>query len=405
MKKSIFLIVSICLVAANSLYGQSEFRPGYIINPDQDTIYGQIKGNSEARNARTCVFRSGDDADQTRFSPDDIRAYRFTNGKYYVSTTVEEDGEKKQVFLEYLVNGMANLYYLKEENSETYYIQKDGEDALAITDIRLLKATFSDCYEIQSTLDKATLSHKSLVSATVKYHDYVCDGEVCINYTREASRLWIEVGPVMGYSMNKLNFQGSPLFETFGFGSSQVPVFGLMLNLGSDRLGQHFSFQVGAEYSKHQLQAYTERPGTEYYIDYYSYDVRLESSLLTFTLGSMYAFSGKRIKPFLGGGLMFSKFIKPDFSYTEMAYFINWDPDQESNTWIGNPVANLLYGVYVQAGLDVKLSEKLTLFSAIKAGYLNSNPNTIIALESRELDQMRVRTELIPISFHLGILF
>ena len=70
--------------------------------------------------------------------------------RYYVSATVEEEGVQKQVFLEYLVNGMADLYYLRNENSETYYIRKAGEDALAITDIRLLKAAFSDCYEIQS---------------------------------------------------------------------------------------------------------------------------------------------------------------------------------------------------------------------------------------------------------------
>ena len=68
-------------------------------------------------------------------------------------------------------------------------------------------------------------------------------------------------------------------------------------------------------------------------------------------------------------------------------------------------MANLLYGVYVQAGLDLKLTEKLTLQSAIKAGYLNSNPNTVMALKAREADQARVRTQLIPVSFHIGILF
>lgn len=116
-------------------------------------------------------------------------------------------------------------------------------------------------------------------------------------------------------------------------------------------------------------------------------------------------FSGNRIRPFIGGGLMFSKFINPDFYYTETAYFINWYPLEESNTWSGNPVANLLYGAYVQAGLDVKLSQKLTLVSAIRAGYLNSNPNTVFALRARQTYQMRARTQMIPLSFHIGIMF
>jgi len=51
MKESTTLLAVICLAASFSLNGQSDFRPGYIIGPDQDTIYGQIKTNSESRNA------------------------------------------------------------------------------------------------------------------------------------------------------------------------------------------------------------------------------------------------------------------------------------------------------------------------------------------------------------------
>jgi len=405
MKESRTLLAGICLAFSVSLFAQGDFKPGYIINLEQDTIYGQIKSNSESRNARTCVFRTSEDGEESRFQPGEISAYRITGGKYYVSATVEEDGVDSQVFLEYLVNGMADLYYLRGDNSETYYIRKEGEEALAISDIRLLKAAFSDCFEIQSSLDQASLNHKSLVDMTLKYHDYVSDGEVSINYSKQASRLRMQVGPVVGYSMNMFSFQGNELLESFEYGSSQAPVFGFVFELEWDRLGQNLSFQLGAEYSQHGLQAYTEAPGTEYYIDYYSYDVQMESSLLTIMLGTKYTFPGSRIRPFIGGGLMFSKFINPDFSYTETAYFINWDPLEESNTWSGNPMANLLYGAYVQTGLDVKLSEKLTLLCAIKAGYLNSNPNTIMALEAREIDQFRTRTQLIPVSFQMGILF
>jgi len=406
MKEFGTLMAVLCLGISLSLNAQGDFRPGYIIDLDQDTIYGQIKRNSESRNARTCVFRTGEDAAESRFDPGEISAYRIEGGKYYISAAVEEEGENRQVFLEYLVNGMADLYYLRKDNSETYYIRKDGEEAMALTDIRLLKAAFSDCYEIQSSLDNATLSHKSLVNMTVKYHDYVCDGEECINYSKDASKLRIAVGPVLGYSISSFSFQGGARpFDLFEFPNSQSPVFGILLDLQSDRLGDHLSFQVAAEYSQHKLQTTAIEDGVLYYVDYSSYDVHFKSPLLTFLLGTKYTFSRNRVRPSLGGGLAFSKFINPDFYYTEDTYLINWDEDMVSNSWQGNPVKNLLYGVYVQAGLDVKISGKLMLVSSLKAGFLNSNPNTIIALRGGEAEQARVRTQLIPISFQIGILF
>jgi len=405
MKESRILLAAICLAFGLSLFAQGDFRPGYIINLQQDTIYGQVKSQNESRNAGICIFRTGADGEESLFQPGEISAYRITDGKYYVSMTLVEEGVQKQVFLEYLVNGMADLYFLRGDNSETYYIRKEGGEALAITDIRLLKAAFSDCFEIQPSIDKATLNHKSMVDLTLKYHDYVSVGEESINYSKLASRLRIQVGPVAGYSMYSLTFQGAALFESFEFERSQAPVLGLVLDLGSDRLGQHLSFQLGVEYSKYSLQTYAEADATEYYMDYYTYDVQLESSLLNLMLGTKYAFPGYRIRPFIAGGLMFSKFVNPDFSYTETAYYINWDPMVESNTWSENPMAGLMYGAYVQTGLDVKLSEKLTLVSAIKGGYLSSNPNTIMALQQRQTDQMRVRTQLIPVSIHIGILF
>lgn len=397
MKESRALFAVVCLLMAFSLNGQGDFKPGYIIDLNQDTIRGEIKSNSESRNAQICEFRTGNDAEASEYLPGEIQAYRFTNGKYYFTMDVEEDGVKKQVFVEYLVNGMADLYYLREQNSEQYYIRKEGEDALAITDIRLLKAAFSDCYEIQSSLDKATLTHNSLISMTEKYHDYVCDGEVCINYSKEASRLRVHVMPYVGYSMSTLRIRGERLFDLFDFELSKAPVFGIILDLGSNRLGDHLSFQLGTEYSNKSYLGYAER--TTFGGDYFTYDVHLDAPFLSFQFGTMYAFSGNRVRPSLGGGLEFSKFINPDFYYVQDKYV---NDIVFSSTWSENPVGNPLFGAYLQAGLDVMLSKRLVLVSAIKAGFLTSNRNVLAGGSG---GQIILRPEMIPLSFHFGLLF
>lgn len=397
MKGSRALFAVICLSMAFSLNAQGDFKPGYIIALNQDTIRGEIKSGSESRNAQVCVFRTGKDAEASEFHPGEIQAYRFTNGKYYVTMDVEEDGVKKKVFIEYLVNGMADLYYLREQNSEQYYIRKEGEDPLAITNIRMLKAAFSDCYEIQSSLDKATLSHNSLISMTEKYHDYVCDGEVCINYAREASRLRLHVMPYVGYSMSTMRLRGENLFELFDFELSKAPVFGVQLDLGSNRLGEHFSFQLGAEFSNKSNPGYAEV--TKYAGDFFTYDVHLDGSFLSFRFGTRYAFSGNRVRPSLGGGLEGAKFINPDFYYVQDKYV---GDVVFSSTWSDNPVDNILFGAYLQAGLDVKLSKRLALVSGVKAGFLTSNANIIAGGTGV---QVRLRPEMIPVSIHIGLQF
>ena len=398
MKVSRALFAVICLATAISLYGQGEFKPGYIIDLNQDTIYGEIKSGSESRNAQICVFRSGTDAEASEFRPGEIKAYRFTGGSYYVSMEVEEDGVKKQMFVEYLVNGMADLYYLRDNKSETYYIRKEGEDALAIADIRLLKAVFSDCMEIQSSLDKATLTHNSLISMTEKYHDYVCDGEACIIYSKEASRIRIHVGPVVGYTMNFFRIRGNPTFDIIDFEPCTAPVFGILLDLGFSRLGDHLSFQLGTGYSKQNFEGYGEV--MSFTGNMYTYDAHLDGSFLSFRLGTRYSFSGKRVRPSLGGGFECSKFINPDCYYVRDLYI---DGEYYSSlTWSQNPVKNPLFGGYLQAGLDVILSKNLVLVSAVSAGILTSNPVTLVGMPGF---QDRFRPDMIPVSIQIGIQF
>jgi len=382
---------------AFSLYGQGNFKPGYIIDLNQDTIQGEIKSGSESHNAQVCEFRTGSDAEASEYRPGEIQAYRFTNGKYYVTMEVEENGLKKKVFIEYLVNGIADLYYLREQNSEQYYIGKEGEDPLAISDIRMLKAAFSDCYEIQASLDKATLSHNSLISMTEKYHDYVCDGEVCINYAREASRLRLHVMPYAGYSMSTMRFRGDDLFQLFDFEPGKAPVFGVILDVGSNRLGDHVSFQLGTEFSNKSYTGYGER--TLYAGDYFTYDVHLNAPFLSFRFGTRYAFSGSRVRPSLGGGLEGAKFINPDFYFVQTKYV---GDVVSTSTWSDNVVENILFGAYLQAGLDVMLAKRLALVSGVRAGFLTSNANIIAGFPGV---QVRVRPEMIPVSIHIGLQF
>jgi hypothetical protein len=102
---------------------QSDFRPGYIVNNNGDTLTGLIDYKGNQANARKCIFKLSNDASEEKFTPDDIKAYRFIDSKYYVSKKVmTEDSTETQLFLEYLIDGIVDIYYYLSPSGDNYYV-------------------------------------------------------------------------------------------------------------------------------------------------------------------------------------------------------------------------------------------------------------------------------------------
>lgn len=122
------ILLAILLLVPFLLTAQPDFREGYVINNHGDTLRGTIDYRGDLMMGSICRFL--DPAGRIReFSPDSIASYRFNDGKFYVSKDVE--GHK--FFLEYLVKGLVNLYYLRNDKGDFYFIDKEGERLSAIT--------------------------------------------------------------------------------------------------------------------------------------------------------------------------------------------------------------------------------------------------------------------------------
>ncbi len=186
---------------------QNEWKPGYILKTQQDTVWGSLLNKNYKENAHAIEFR-GDESDQaTAFSPDEIYGYRFKEGKYYVSKYV--DSTVGRIFLEYLVNGELDAYFYRDNYGENhYYIEKDS------LKLRELKYKNEMVYEDGKTYRKKTIEykgvldfytrdteglkkdisnlrgidHKSLVNFARKYHELSCGDESCIEYGKDVKR-------------------------------------------------------------------------------------------------------------------------------------------------------------------------------------------------------------------------
>lgn len=74
------------------------FRNGYYITLENDTVYGLIDYRGEVRNSQTCVFKMSEVAEPEKFDPSEIQAYRFTDGKFYISKQINTVVIKKKLF-------------------------------------------------------------------------------------------------------------------------------------------------------------------------------------------------------------------------------------------------------------------------------------------------------------------
>jgi len=412
------LFTAIFLSAFSLLSGQKAFQTAYIIDLDGDTIHGLVENTGEVKNSQVCRYRADEGSEVMEYLPGAISAYRFEDGKYYVSKLIEIEDEPGMVFAECLVTGLATLYYLRNEAGEFYFVEKEESGIEALTNeqkeviingtktyapsnryIRILKAIFSDCPEIQSSIDHVKFNHRSLSSITCQYNSYVDKGGKCIMY-EHSSRIKFLGGPVIGYSFNQLSMTGDALFDAFDFENSNDPVFGAVMEVSSTRLGNHLSFQLGTEFNRSDFRATYEVASPIYPSISYNYDVHLQSLSMKIYVGPKYNFTVGRIRPNLGGGIMVHKYIQPDFWYVLETH----DGDVvTTEEWKNDVVGNWFYGVYLQAGVDASLSQRLILFVNTRAGINTCDPKTIV--DAVPAEQLRINTVLIPVTFSVGLLF
>ena len=195
--------ISFLLIGLNC-FSQSNYNPGYIIKNNGDSLFGLIKESNIKKMGLYCKFKKDSKHKAIEYSAIDLKSYCFINGKYYVSNFIQKEDHLEKVFLEFLVNGKADLYYFKDKQGDHFYIQngndsllelKNSEVEVWVKDIRylknqkeyigLLKYSFKDCSEIQPQIEKSEFNYKNLIQLTQDYHNYVCKDSKCITYLKD----------------------------------------------------------------------------------------------------------------------------------------------------------------------------------------------------------------------------
>lgn len=244
----LFLYLSCILVAT----AQSDFKPGYIITLEEDTIYGTLDLRSNQTMHTKCDFITEGDNVTTTYLPEEILAYRFTDGKYYTSKEIDNS----MIFLEFLLEGEINLYIISDNGADIYYIEKENtiielpysseiiENENGIYEqhstrhIGIMKYYMNDAPQLNSKIENLkTPDRRGLIKLTKDYHDITCDGETCIIYEKSKSKFKVDFNLATGMGFYKNSIDKNLKYST--------QVYGLTADVFLTNTSEKFFIRIG----------------------------------------------------------------------------------------------------------------------------------------------------------------
>lgn len=406
LKKTAF--VFLFLLCLNNLQGQTNFIPGFIITNENDTLHGLIDYRGDSRNCKRCDFKENIKSPTREFLPFSIHGYRFNDSKFYVSKNIMLQGKQVPVFLEFMVNGISDLYYYYDGAYPHYFIEKaDGQFFELTEEVRhfnqdgndystrikqyvgYLKLAFADCQQLYPMINAANLNSKSLIAITKKYHDYVCDGEKCIIYEKKLPTVKVKLGAIVSMNTSFLHFKKHTGYQEVDFNMSAYPSYGLLLNTSLPRASEKLSFQLSGEFGKTYFYGLDQHPKSADLEE-----VHLHTSLLKVKAGFKYTYPKNKIRPTLLVGGNFIKTIQSDGRRIENVLS---NSTVLTGVYKDVPISDTLFGANMALGIDLHHSPSLVPF--LNLGFEYNIGNTEF------LGSYGVVTNINNINLHAGIYF
>ena len=336
----IILLVLYCSFPFKTLIAQDNYRPGYIITNSNDTIKGLIS-KLNINTFTKCLFKKSVTDKSTEYLPGDIAAYRFNDdGKYFISkVTVTPDGNKAY-FLEYLIKGKANIYYMRD-NVDHYYIETDNNKILELSepDTKIekkdgttyikpssykgkLKFMLAGCPEIYAEIENTKLFAPELIKLAKDYHLKVCNSESCIVFEKKANPVKAHIGFFTGLSLNSFNFV-DVRYSNFGLGAllgCKLELENMFFSNEQSSLQVELVLQKYSKYTFSNDQTEYNYFTPTYYEGTYIKNFDINTLALKIPVLYKYMFSFDKIRPYAGAGIT-NQFILSQNSNLDINHF------------------------------------------------------------------------------------
>ncbi len=370
MRNSLYLTLILLLSSITILHAQDNFRPGYIITNENDTVFGKIDFRTAERNAQVCNFRVDTSDAIQRYEPGDIYAYRFTDdGKFYVTRTVVLGEAPRKIFLEYLVKGVISLYFYRASASLHYFFEDENGQLIEVQDketavkinrvpgikkdsryIGIMTLLFGQSEKIKKQLPKIRLDKETLSRITKEFHNETCrTGEECVEFEFKPDTHFFRLGFALSAGVRVHSFSSKAVanyWSTLNISSENVenvfPAIMAQADVFIPRLTDYVSFRLDAELSKvgGSNELTTEHTYNRFNLSAFLTDIRA---------GLCFKLCHTRIYPTIGGG--FCDTFLWNMDADNFRRVTVGDKEQVDNIDFSDKISKNYIGFYVNAGV------------------------------------------------------
>lgn len=379
------LVLLLTVTFSSLAWGQLNFKKGYIITNENDTVYGLINDGGGYRNSKICLFKQSHKK-VVKYHPGEIKAYRMVNDKYYASKEIEIKDTLKAVFLEVVVRGKVNLYHYWKNKTLAFYIEKDNNLVGLFNEVGLLtynsvdetillygavrdvvvrnreyldslRAVFKDSKPIVDRIEEVHYKETELANITRDYILEKCKGDNCIIYERDHKIYKPTMGIYSGVRFNQFEFYSNYNSETVKSDVFTSNPIGVFFNFPMHLINDNLSFQV--EILSNQMSYQQDFGAGKGFLSHSNYTIK--NNTIGVPLLIKYEIGNHKIRPTIAVGKEIGYGYQSDVTIDQQAD-LKIHPTQKGN-WLG------------QLGLNYKMAKRFTVFADLR---LQKNDNLII---------------------------
>lgn len=403
-KQITFVLFLFSITCTLNILAQKDFREGYIIKNTNDTTRGFIRYR-DGKMSEICIFKKNLNEEAIEYAASEIYGFRINEGKYFVSKKAPVFKAEKVVFLEFLIKGKLNVYFM-HDNSDHYYIEKEGGTLVELTEEESIyrdkygnpyyknnlyqgkiKSQVSDCMEVIPQVERTKLDHKSLIGLAKTYHTKICTDEQCIIFEHKTKSVRIGFAIQGGISMNRTSFGGF-LNSDYRMGGliggylmlenlvdwSQRPY--LMLGFEIQGLNTYeFTVKEYMNITYNNQNYILSSSGNDSYPS--SMELNLKALVVKIPLTLNHSLKTGKLCPTIGGGIANNFVINQNSSLSVDSFVMKY----------GKSIPLYSTGLLLKAGLSYKFNKRNSLFANLSYEYSTSvNINEMLRFRMSSLN-------------------
>ncbi len=386
MNKTNFYLFLFALFLTIQSEAQTYYKEGKIVTLKNDTINGFIRDGGEIKNSNLCKYKANRKSKPKYFKPGEIKAYKFTGGKYYSSQQVLINGTYQPRFAEVLVDGNISLYYYWKNNEALYYLKKSDGRVIGLLNDQItilppeangsefynkryiihsfaykdsLLSIFEDDGTLRRKIYELEYKQKPMMDLVKEYNKNSCPNTNCLNYEKDLRAIKPTTGFYTGVQISKARVPEYLIESTVAHSF----MLGIYHNIPLTLISNTFSFQIEFNLkSTDYNQVFSDQP---YIIE----NLNIENKSFGVPLLLKYKIQQKKFSYNIDAGKEFSYIFKSAITY--QGRYLRNDGVQDFGDLESTNYKFRNGGWLVDLGSSYKLNSKLSAFINFRYQFFN----------------------------------